>query len=123
MKYVIAFVQPFVASRVADALHEVAGVTGATFTDVRGFGSGRRNDPRHDHQDPEAIMGTTPKVRVEVMIRDALETEVVQAIRTAAHTGNRGDGKVFVTALTRAVRIRTGEDVRHGADDSGQSVV
>ena len=122
MRYVIAFVQPFVAAKVADALHDVQGVTGATFTEARGFGRGRR-DGVASIPDAEAIHGTAPRVRIEVMVREGLEDRVVEAIRQAAHTGNRGDGKIFVIELERAVRISTGEEAWSGASESKQTVV
>lgn len=106
MKIVIAFVQPFMASQVIQALHEVPGVTGASYGLVRGFGRGRSRTTAMQ----EALEGGVEKMRFEVMIDDGLEEEVVRAIRTAASTGNDGDGKVYVTSLDRAVRISTGEE-------------
>lgn len=107
MKMVIAFFQPFMAPKVVQALHGVAGLSGASFTEVRGFGRGRAKGGTCTTE--EELLGTLPKVRVEAMIPDDLEDLVVQAITAAAHTGNAGDGKVYVAPLTRAVRISTGE--------------
>lgn len=106
MKMVIAFVQPFMAGDVLHALHQVSGVTGATFTDVRGFGRDRHTDAAL----PEALFGAAAKVRVEVMVRDEYEDAVVRAIHGAARTGKRGDGKIYVAPVTRALRIATGEE-------------
>jgi nitrogen regulatory protein PII len=106
MRMVIAFVQPFMTDRVEEALHGITGLSGATFTDVKGFGRGRASDVPGS----EVLLGTSPKVRVEVIVPDALERAVVLAIRDAARTGNRGDGKVFVLPVSRAVRIATGEE-------------
>lgn len=106
MKYIIAFVQPFMADKVVHALHAIDGLSGATFTRVRGFGRGRAKASPFS---AEGIVGTSDKLRVEAMVPDALEDRVVQAIVAAAHTGKIGDGKVYVTAVERAVRIRTGE--------------
>lgn len=106
MRLVIAYVQPFVADRVADALHRVSGVTGATFVDARGFGRGRVGEA----PSAEGILGTVPRVRVEVGVRDGCEEAVVRAISAAAHTGRRGDGKVYVLPLDQATRISTGEE-------------
>lgn len=111
MKMVIAFVQQFMAPHVVAALHQVPGLTGATFTDVRGFGRGRTTDT----PDPELLYGTVEKVRVEVMVRDDMESAVVHAIREAGHTGNRGDGKIYVLPVDRAVRIATGEEGHNAA--------
>ncbi|HEY0970080.1 MAG TPA: P-II family nitrogen regulator [Gemmatimonadales bacterium] len=103
---VIAFVQPFMAPQVVSALHQVPGLTGATLSDAHGFGRGRPTD------DPtsEVLYGTAAKVRIEVMVHDDLEDVVVRAIREAAHTGNRGDGKAYVLPVNRAVRIATNEE-------------
>lgn len=106
MRMVIAFVQPYMAPQVVSALHQVPGLTGATFTDVKGFGRGRPTDAPTS----EVLYGTATKVRIEVMVRDDLEAAVVRAIREAAHTGNRGDGKVYVLPVARALRIATGEE-------------
>ena len=106
MKIIIAFVQPFMASQVIQALHEVAGVTGASYGPVRGFGRGRSTTAAMQ----EALEGGVEKVRFEVMIDDLYEEDVVRAIRNAANTGNDGDGKVYVTSLERALRISTGEE-------------
>lgn len=106
MQLVIAYVQPFLAPRVIDALHTVPGVTGATFVDARGFGRGIRGTA----PTPEGVYGTVPRVRVEVAVHDGLVDAVVRAIHTAAHTGQRGDGKILVLPLDRATRISTGEE-------------
>ena len=106
MKLIIAFVQPFKAPRVVQALHEISGVTGASFTDARGFGRGRTTH----RPDAEELFGTAEKMRVELVVPDELEDTVVASIREAAHTGNRGDGKIYVVPVARAVRIATGEE-------------
>lgn len=106
MKMVVAFVQPFMVDRVMDLLHQVPGLSGATFTEVKGFGRGRPSD----RPVSEVLYGTSDKVRVEVVVWQELEDAVVRAIQGAAHTGNRGDGKVYVLPVTRAVRIATGEE-------------
>ena len=112
MKVVIAFVQPFMAGKVVQALHAVPGLSGATFTEVRGFGRGRAKGGKKETEVEieEELLGTLSKVRVEAMVPDELEDRVVKAIREAAHTGNRGDGKVYVSSIGRAVRISTVEE-------------
>lgn len=105
MKQVIAFVQPFMVQKVVDALHAIQGLSGATFAEVRGFGRGRSAKG-----DEETLLGTTVRMRVDVMVPDPLVDAVVQAIREAAHTGHRGDGKIYVTAIERAIRISSGEE-------------
>ena len=106
MKLIIAYVQPFKAPHVVQALHEIPGITGATIADARGFGRGRGT------QRPEAeeLFGSAERMRVEIVVGDELEDAVVESIREAAHTGNRGDGKIYVVPVTRAVRIATGEE-------------
>lgn len=109
MKMVIAFIQPFMAPDVVHALHRVPGLTGATFTDVKGFGRGRPTD----QPSSEVLLGTADRVRVEVVVHEDVEDAVVRAIGEAAHTGNRGDGKIYVLAVDRAVRIATAEEGDH----------
>lgn len=106
MKMVIAFIQPFMAQDVVHALHRVPGLSGATFTDVKGFGRGRPTDT----PTAEVLYGTADKVRIEVAVPEDLEDVVVEAIREAARTGNRGDGKIYVLPVERAVRIATAEE-------------
>ena len=106
MKMIVAFVQPFMASQVIQALHEVQGVTGASYSMVRGFGRGRSRDTAVQ----ETLEGGVEKMRIEVVIPDELEDPVVRAIQIAARTGNDGDGKVYVAPVERAVRIATGEE-------------
>ena len=106
MKMIVAFVQTFMAADVGRALHQLPGLTGASFMDVRGFGRRRHRAAA----DTEEIYGTAPRVRVEVMVADELEDAVIRAIATAAHTGTRGDGKIYVVELMKAHRISTGEE-------------
>ncbi|MBX3173523.1 MAG: P-II family nitrogen regulator [Gemmatimonadaceae bacterium] len=106
MKMVIAFIQPFMADAVAASLHRIDGLTGATFTDARGFGRGGH----HNDRGLEEVVGTVPKVRVEVIVPDALEEEAVRAIGRAARTGKHGDGKVIVVGVMRTLRIATGDE-------------
>lgn len=106
MKMIIAFVQPFMASHVIQALHEVPGVTGASYAMVRGFGRGRSRDRAIQ----ESLEGGAGTMRFEVMVEDSVEGDVLRAIQTAARTGNDGDGKVYVAPLEHAMRIATGEE-------------
>jgi nitrogen regulatory protein P-II 1 len=107
MKVIVAFIRPAKEEAVREALHELPGLTGASFSDVRGFGRGR------SHVGDEDILGAAPRVRVEVMANDLLADRVESTIASVAHTGKRGDGKVFVLPLSAAHRISTGET---GAD-------
>ena len=103
MKVVVAFIRPAKEEAVREALHELPGLTGASFSDVRGFGRGR------SHVNDEDIVGAGPRVRVEVMVNDLLAAAVESTIATAAHTGLRGDGKIYVLPLSEARRISTNE--------------
>ena len=108
MKMVIAYVQSLMAPEVVDALHSLPEVTGATFIKVQGFGRGRSKGSTSAAEGE--FVGTSAKVRVEVLVPEALVAQVVEAITTAARTGNRGDGKVCVVGVEHVVRIRTGEE-------------
>ena len=108
MKMIVAFVQPFMTEKVVQALHAVPGLSGASFVTVHGFGRGRGDEPEASRH--TEILGAIRKVRFEVMVPDALEDTVVNTIRQHARTGRKGDGKVYVVELARALRIRTGED-------------
>lgn len=107
MRMIVAYVQPFMAPQVMEALQQLPGVTGASSSKSEGFGRGRSVV---DAPVSEELYGTTDKVRLEVVVRDELEDAVVQAIRGAAHTGNRGDGKIFVLQVTKALRIATNDE-------------
>ena len=107
MKMVIAYVKSVMAPAVIDALHALPELTGATFTKVQGFGRGRAKGSKTTAEGE--FVGTHTRVRVEALVPDALVSQVVEAISTAAHTGQRGDGKVCVVGVEHVVRIRTGE--------------
>ncbi len=108
MKTIIAFIRPSKEEAVRDALHHVPGLSGASFSDVRGFGRGGRHGHSQD-EEAEALLGTARKVRVEVMVPEDRVAALTKAIAAAGHTGNRGDGKVYVMPLESAVRVSTGE--------------
>ena len=106
MKLVTAIIKPFKADDVREALAEV-GVQGVTVTDVKGFG--RQKGHTELYRGAEYVVDFLPKVRIEVAVTDARAEAVVDAIAGAARTGKIGDGKIFVTRLAQALRIRTGE--------------
>ena len=106
MKKIEAIIKPFKLDEVKEALHEV-GVSGITVTEAKGFG--RQKGHAELYRGAEYIVDFLPKVKLEVVVEDALTDRVVEAIATAAQTGRIGDGKIFVTAIETALRIRTGE--------------
>jgi len=106
MKKVEAVIKPFKLDEVKEALHEV-GVSGITVTEAKGFG--RQKGHTELYRGAEYIVDFLPKVKLEVIVEDGLAARVVEAIETAARTGRIGDGKIFITNIEDAVRIRTGE--------------
>ena len=107
MKLITAIIKPFKVDDVKDAL-KAAGVQGITVTEVRGFG--RQGGHSETYRGSEYKIDFVPKVRLEVVVADAVVDGVIDAIRAAAETGKIGDGKIWVTSVERIVRIRTGEE-------------
>ncbi len=106
VKKIEAIIKPFKLDEVKEALHEV-GVSGITVTEAKGFG--RQKGHTELYRGAEYVVDFLPKVKLEVVVEDALAERVVEAIANAAQTGRIGDGKIFVTAIETALRIRTGE--------------
>ena len=106
MKKIEAIIKPFKLDEVKNALHEI-GVTGMTVSEVRGFG--RQKGHTEVYRGAEYVIDFLPKVKIEVVLDDALAPRAVEAIQQAARTDKIGDGKIFVTPIEEAVRIRTGE--------------
>ena len=106
MKKIEAIIKPFKLDDVKDALHEV-GVSGLTVAEVKGFG--RQKGHTELYRGAEYVVDFLPKVKLEVVVDDGLAERVVEAIANAARTGRIGDGKIFVTDVEEALRIRTGE--------------
>jgi nitrogen regulatory protein P-II 2 len=106
MKLVIAIIKPFKLEDVRDALLAV-GVHGMTVTEVKGYG--RQKGHTEIYRGSEYAVSFLPKIRVEVAVATNEVERVVEAIGSAAKTGQIGDGKVFVTSIDQAIRIRTGE--------------
>ncbi len=101
-----AVIKPFKLDAVRDALAEI-GVRGMTITEVRGFG--RQKGHRELFRGSEYVVELLPKMKVEVAVSDEMEEVVTRAILEHAHTGNIGDGKIFISDLKNVIRIRTGE--------------
>jgi nitrogen regulatory protein P-II 1 len=106
VKKIEAIIKPFKLDEVKEALHEV-GVSGITVLEARGFG--RQKGHTELYRGAEYVVDFLPKVKLEVVVDDPLAERVVEAIQNAAQTGRIGDGKIFVTTIDTAVRIRTGE--------------
>ncbi len=106
MKLVTAIIKPFKLDDVREALSEI-GVQGVTVTEVKGFG--RQKGHTELYRGAEYVVDFLPKVKVEIAIGDNLLDQVIEAITKAANTGKIGDGKIFMTELEQAIRIRTGE--------------
>ncbi len=110
MKLIVAIVKPFKLDAVREALTSV-GVQGVTVGEVKGFG--RQKGHTEIYRGAEYVVNYVPKLKVEVVVPDDLAERVVEAVEGAAKTGEIGDGKIFVSELEQAIRIRTGET---GAD-------
>ena len=110
MKMVMAIFKPFKLDEVRDALTGL-GIQGLTVSEVKGFG--RQKGQTEIYRGAEYAVSFLPKIKIEVVIEDALVERAVETIRKSAGTGKIGDGKIFVTPVEQAVRIRTGES---GAD-------
>ncbi|MEP7063094.1 MAG: P-II family nitrogen regulator [Betaproteobacteria bacterium] len=106
MKKIEAVLKPFKLDEVREALSDL-GVTGLTVTEVKGFG--RQKGHTELYRGAEYVVDFLPKVKVEVIVQDALADRAIDAIVKAARTGKIGDGKIFVTAVEQVIRIRTGE--------------
>ncbi len=106
MKLISAIIKPFKLDDVRAALSEL-GVSGMTVTEVKGFG--RQRGHTELYRGAEYVVDFVPKTRIEVAVKDALVDQVIEAITNAARTGKVGDGKIFISDLERAIRIRTGE--------------
>ncbi len=106
MKLITAIIKPFKLEDVREALDQI-GVHGMTATEVQGYG--RQKGHTEIYRGAEYTIRFLPKVRIEIAVPDSRADEVVQVIERTARTGVTGDGKIFVTSIERAMRIRTGE--------------
>jgi nitrogen regulatory protein P-II 1 len=106
MKKIEAIIKPFKLDEVKDALAEV-GVQGMTVTEVKGFG--RTGGKKEVYRGSAYVVDFVPKVKLEIVVPDALLQDVLDAIEKSAKTGRIGDGKIFVSSLDDVIRIRTGE--------------
>ena len=106
MKLITAIIKPHKLDDVKDAL-KAAGATGITITEVKGFG--RQGGHTETYRGAEYQIEFVPKVKIELIVDDAITDQVVDAVKAAAATGKIGDGKIWVTSVDRLIRIRTGE--------------
>ena len=106
MKEIKAYIQPFMLQKVTDALHKIH-VRGISISELKGCG--REKDESYPHHTREAVIEFTPKVKIEIVCPDEECEQIVKTIREVAHTGRRGDGKIFVSTINDAVSIRTGD--------------
>lgn len=106
MKKIEAIIKPFKLDEVKEALHEV-GLSGITVIEAKGFG--RQKGHTELYRGAEYVVDFLPKVKIEIILEDKLVERAVEAIQTAARTGRIGDGKIFISNVEEAIRIRTGE--------------
>ena len=106
MKRITAIIKPFKLDEVRERLAEV-GITGLTVTEVKGFG--RQKGHTELYRGAEYVVDFLPKVKIEVIVADAMSERAAEAIVAAARTGRIGDGKIFIEAVEEVIRIRTGE--------------
>ena len=106
MKKIEAIIKPFKLDEVKEALHEV-GIKGITVVEAKGFG--RQKGHTELYRGAEYVVDFLPKVKIEVVMEDSMVERAIEAIQQSAHTGRIGDGKIFVSTIEEAIRIRTGE--------------
>ena len=106
MKKIEAIIKPFKLDEVKEALHDV-GIQGITVLEAKGFG--RQKGHTELYRGAEYVVDFLPKVKIEVVVEDKMADQVVEAIQNSAKTGRIGDGKIFISTIDQAIRIRTGE--------------
>ena len=106
MKKIEAIIKPFKLDEVKEALHDI-GIQGITVLEAKGFG--RQKGHTELYRGAEYIVDFLPKVKIDVVVDETMADRVVDAIQNAAQTGRIGDGKIFISTIDSAIRIRTGE--------------
>jgi nitrogen regulatory protein P-II 1 len=106
MKKIEAIIKPFKLDDVKDRLREI-GVQGMTVSEVKGFG--RTGGKKEVYRGSAYVVDFVPKVRIQIVVKDEMAKDVVEALMNVARTGHIGDGKIFVTPVEEVIRIRTGE--------------
>ena len=107
MKEIKAIIRQFKLDNVITELHKIEGLPGITISEIKGFGKGKGKDAEVTVS--EGLHQLVPKVKIEIVVHNDLVDEIVNTIQRTAHTGNPGDGKIFVTNLENVVKIRTNE--------------
>ena len=106
MKNIEAIIKPFKLDEVKEALHGI-GIQGMTVTEVKGFG--RQKGHTELYRGAEYVVDFLPKIKIEIAVLDEMVDKAISAVVEAAHTGKIGDGKIIVSGVSEAIRIRTGE--------------
>ena len=106
MKKIEAIIKPFKLDDVKEALNEI-GIQGMTISEVKGYG--RQKGHKEIYRGAEYVVDFIPKIKLEIVVEADWVDKVINAIKAAAHTGKVGDGKIFVTPVEQAIRVRTGE--------------
>jgi len=106
MKKIEAIIKPFKLDDVKEALNEV-GIQGMTISEVKGYG--RQKGHKEIYRGAEYVVDFIPKIKIEVVLADEMVSQTVEKIQQAAHTGKVGDGKIFISSIEEAIRVRTGE--------------
>ena len=107
MKHIIAYIKPHKLSKVTLELQKVEGLTGMTVLEVKGFGRTKGKDA--PHRVVEDLIDYVPHMKIEIFCHDELTEEIVSVIQTHAHTGLKGDGKIYICGAQDAIRISSGE--------------
>ena len=106
MKKIEVIIKPFKLSPVKEALHEI-NLSGMTVLDVKGFGRQRGQDGLDNNQDYDDEFHA--KIKIELIVEDAMVEQAIESIKNAAYSGKIGDGKIFISSIEQVIRIRTGE--------------
>lgn len=106
MKKIEAYIQPFLLRKVTDKLHEIH-IHGMTIIEAKGFG--KEKDESYPHHAIDYAVDFTPKTKIEIICPDEMCDRIIETIQKSAHTGRKGDGKIFVVSIEEAISIRTGE--------------
>lgn len=107
MKEIKAIIKPFKLDNVLTELHKIDGLPGITVSDIRGFGKSKGKDAAETIS--QGLHELVPKIKIELVVSNEMADNIVDVIQKSAHTGNLGDGKIFVVNVERVVKIRTNE--------------